>query len=61
VKIDKKCKCILDCGKLGVLYNFEINCTCEKWCHKSAQICNPRQNLYVAPVHSLITFFLRAD
>jgi hypothetical protein len=27
VKIDKKCKCILHCRKLGVLCNVEINCT----------------------------------
>jgi hypothetical protein len=25
--IDKNCKCISHCRKLGVLYNFEINCT----------------------------------
>jgi hypothetical protein len=25
--IDKKCKFILHCRKLGVPYNFEINCT----------------------------------
>jgi hypothetical protein len=27
LNFDKKCKCILHCRKLGVLYNFEINCT----------------------------------
>jgi hypothetical protein len=27
--IDKNCKCISHCRKLGVLYNFEINCTCH--------------------------------
>jgi hypothetical protein len=37
--IEKKCKCISHCRKLGVLYNFEINCTCfEKLVHSGKLI-----------------------